>query len=182
MTAAWQYSLRVIPSWTAKDARARGLERKRYTRAIEMKRRIFGWIATLIGIVVALAVVEVTAIVWLYLEDGHYTSAEELFDRTQNTYVRDLTKGTKCRYIDTLFPHPYLAFVHHGNPPCGLPRLRPPGGGRRAAIRRADIHAFAEDSCGACRQHLGSRLRRQGNRRSIDSRPRRRNGQSEETS
>ncbi len=87
-----------------------------------MKRRIFGWIATLIGIVVALAVVEVTAIVWLYLEDGHYTSAEELFDRTQNTYVRDLTKGTKCRYIDTLFPHPYLAFVHHGNPPCGLPQ------------------------------------------------------------
>src|SRR5205823_4515934 len=25
-----------------------------------------------------------------------------------------------CRYVDTLFPHPYLAFVHHGNPPCRL--------------------------------------------------------------
>ena len=88
-----------------------------------MKKRIFGWIATLIGIVMALAVVEVTAIVWLYLEDGRYTSAEELFERTQNTYVRDLTKGTTCRYVDTLFPHPYLAFVHHGNPPCGLPNV-----------------------------------------------------------
>ena len=88
-----------------------------------MKQRIFGWISALIGIVVALALVEVTAIVWLYLEDGHYTSAEELFERTQNTYVRDLTKGTTCRYVDTLFPHPYLAFVHHGNPPCGLPNV-----------------------------------------------------------
>jgi hypothetical protein len=88
-----------------------------------MKKRIFGWITILIGIVMAIAVVEVTAIVWLYLEDGHYTSAEELFERTQNTYVRDLTKGTTCRYVDTLFPHPYLAFVHHGNPPCGLPNV-----------------------------------------------------------
>lgn len=85
-----------------------------------MKRRIFGWITAVVGLVLALAAVEVTAIVWLYLEDGHYTSAEELFQRTQNTYVRDLTKGKTCRYVDTLYPHPYLAFVHHGNPPCGL--------------------------------------------------------------
>src|SRR5437867_9904718 len=88
-----------------------------------MKKRIFGWFTTLIGIVMALAIVEVTAIVWLMLEDGGYTSAEQLFERTQNTYVRDLTKNTTCRYVDTLFPHPYLAFVHHGNPPCGLPNI-----------------------------------------------------------
>jgi hypothetical protein len=88
-----------------------------------MKKRIFGWITTFIGIVMALAIVEATAIVWLMIEDGHYTSAEELFERSQNTYVRDLTKGTACRYVDTLFPHPYLAFVHHGNPPCGLPNV-----------------------------------------------------------
>ncbi len=84
-----------------------------------MKQRIFGWISMLIGIVMALAAVEVAAIAWLYLEDGHYTPAAELFERTQNTYVRDLTKGTDCRYVDTLYPHPYLAFVHHDNPPCG---------------------------------------------------------------
>jgi len=33
--------------------------------------------------------------------------------------VRDATKGTACRYVDTLYPHPYVAFVHHANPPCG---------------------------------------------------------------
>ena len=86
-----------------------------------MKQRIFGWISVLFGIVLSLAVLEVTAIVWLYLEDGRYTSAEELFERTQNTYVRDATKGTACRYVDTLFPHPYVGFVHHANPPCGIP-------------------------------------------------------------
>ena len=58
-----------------------------------MKQRIFGWISAVIGIVLALAVVEVTAIAWLYLEDGRYTPAAELFERTQNTYVRDATKG-----------------------------------------------------------------------------------------
>ena len=42
-------------------------------------------------------------------------------ERTQNTYVRDSTKGSSCRYVDTLFPHPYVAFVHHANPPCGMP-------------------------------------------------------------
>ena len=86
-----------------------------------MKQRIFGWISSLIGIVLALALIEGAAIVWLFIEDGRYTSAEELFERTQNTYVRDMTRGSACRYVDTLFPHPYLAFVHHANPPCGLP-------------------------------------------------------------
>ncbi len=85
-----------------------------------MKRRLYGLLTALIGIVLALGAVELTAIVWLWLEDGHYTSAAELFERTQNTFVRDITKGTDCRYVDTLFPHPYVAFVHHGNPPCGI--------------------------------------------------------------
>ncbi len=84
-----------------------------------MKQRIFGWLSTLIGIVFALALVEVTAIAWLYVEEGKYTPAAELFERTQNTYVRDTTKGSSCRYVDTLYPHPYVAFVHHANPPCG---------------------------------------------------------------
>jgi hypothetical protein len=85
-----------------------------------MKQRIFGWISALVGIVLALALIEVAAIAWLYIEDGRYTPAAQLFERTQNTYVRDATKGTACRYVDTLYPHPYVAFVHHANPPCGM--------------------------------------------------------------
>jgi hypothetical protein len=85
-----------------------------------MRQRLFGWVSTLIGIVVALVAVEVIAIAWLMLEDGHYTPATALFDRLQNTYVRDVTRTSACRYVDTLFPHPYLAFVHHNNPPCGV--------------------------------------------------------------
>ena len=88
-----------------------------------MKQRIFGLISLLIGIVMALAVIELTAIAWLFLEEGRFVSAVDLFQRTQNTYVRDATKGTNCRYVDTLYPHPYLAFVHHGNPPCGMPNI-----------------------------------------------------------
>ena len=88
-----------------------------------MKRRLFGWIAALIGLLLSLGAVELMAIAWLMIEDGRYTPAAELFQRTQNTFVRDMTKGSACRYIDTLYPHPYLAFVHHANPPCGLRNL-----------------------------------------------------------
>ena len=85
-----------------------------------MKQRLFGWISLLVGLVLSVAAVELMAIVWMTIEDGRYSTAAELFERTQNTYVRDITKGA-CRYIDTLYPHPYIAFVHHGDPPCGLP-------------------------------------------------------------
>lgn len=88
-----------------------------------MKRRLFGWIAVLFGLVLSLGAVELMAITWMTLEDGRYTPAPDLFQRTQNTFVRDLTKGTNCRYVDTLFPDPYLAFIHHANPPCGLKNL-----------------------------------------------------------
>jgi hypothetical protein len=108
-----------------------------------MKQRIFGWITVLLGVVMALAAIEVTAIVWLYIEDGHYTPAAELYERTQNTYVRDLTKGA-CRYVDTLFPHPYVAFVHHGNPPCGLENVNNVGlfNDDFPTIKRADRYTI----------------------------------------
>lgn len=85
-----------------------------------MKQVLFRCFSVLIGVALALASAEVMAIAWLYVEDGRYTPAAELFERTQNTYVRDLTRGTGCRLVDTLYPHPYLAFVHHANPPCGF--------------------------------------------------------------
>jgi hypothetical protein len=109
-----------------------------------MKQRIFGWISVLVGIVFALGALEVTAIAWLYLEDGRYTPAHELFERTQNTYVRDATKGTSCRYVDTLFPHPYVAFVHHANPPCGMPWVNNVGlfGDNFPVVKRDDRYVI----------------------------------------
>ena len=88
-----------------------------------MKQRIFSLISVLIGVVLALAAVELTAIVWLWCEDGRYTAATELFERTQNTYVREINRNSGCRYGDTMYPHPYVGFVHHGNPPCGVPNI-----------------------------------------------------------
>lgn len=85
-----------------------------------MKRRLFGLIAALVGVVLSLAAVEAMAVVWTMLEnDGRYVPVEKLFERTQNAYIRDMTRGSSCRYIDSLYPHPYVAFVHHGNEPCG---------------------------------------------------------------
>jgi hypothetical protein len=85
-----------------------------------MKAFFFRVISVVVGIVLSLAAIEVMAIAWLYFEDGRYTPTAELFERTQNTYVREMTKGTGCRFIDTLFPHPYVAYVQHANPPCGI--------------------------------------------------------------
>src|SRR5262245_58770069 len=106
---------RCRPRRIACGRRSRG----RRTSGQKMKQRIFGWISTALGILFALALIEAAAIAWLYIEDGRYTPAAELFERTQNTYVREATLGTSCRYVDTLFPHPYVGFVHHANPPCG---------------------------------------------------------------
>jgi hypothetical protein len=109
-----------------------------------MKQRIFGWISALVGIVLALALIEVAAIAWLYIEDGRYTPAAQLFERTQNTYVRDATKGTACRYVDTLYPHPYVAFVHHANPPCGMANVNNVGlfGHDYPTVRNPDYYTL----------------------------------------
>jgi hypothetical protein len=109
-----------------------------------MKQRIFGWISALVGIVLALALIEVAAIAWLYIEDGRYTPAAQLFERTQNTYVRDATKGTACRYVDTLYPHPYVAFVHHANPPCGMSNVNNVGlfGHDYPTVRNPDYYTL----------------------------------------
>jgi hypothetical protein len=85
-----------------------------------VKKLVFGLVSLAVGIALSLAMVELMAIAWFFIDEGRYTPAAELFERTQNTFVRDMTKGTSCRYVDRMFPHPYVGFVHHGNPPCGM--------------------------------------------------------------
>jgi hypothetical protein len=87
-----------------------------------MRRTLVIGAATAVAIVLTLGTIEILAIAGLSLSDGRYISARERFDREVNRYIRDVTRvGRECQYIDSLFPHPYLAFVHHSNPPCGVP-------------------------------------------------------------
>ena len=80
-------------------------------------KRLFDALTRLIGVVIGLALIEGGATVWLMIEDGHFTSATELFERMQTTFVRD-TAHASCRYVDRVYPHPYVGFVHHGNGRC----------------------------------------------------------------
>ena len=82
-----------------------------------MTQRIFGGYR-LFRYRLARAAIEIADIAGVWRR--RYTPRPAL-ERTQNTYLRDATKGTTCRYVDTLYPHPYVGFVHHANPPCGQP-------------------------------------------------------------
>ena len=75
----------------------------------------------LIGLAVALIGLEILSTAWLTIRDGQYIAASKLFDGIRNSYIQDITRGGNCRYVDTMFPHPYLAFVHHHDDPCGVP-------------------------------------------------------------
>jgi hypothetical protein len=72
-------------------------------------------------IAVPLALIEIAAVAFFVVRDGGYSSAPELLAAERNQFVLDLEdSGRGCGYIDTMFPHPYLAFVHHDVPPCGI--------------------------------------------------------------
>ena len=86
-----------------------------------MKDLLFNLIALALGLCLAAVIGETLAIAYLTVRDGQYISARDRFLRLKNTYIADATKGaSSCRYVDTLFPHPYLGFVHHRNPPCWM--------------------------------------------------------------
>jgi hypothetical protein len=87
----------------------------------QRKRLAFRLIMWTIAVAVTLIGLEILSAAYIVLRERKYVAPKELFERTSNSFIRDLTEGRgTCRYVDTLFPHPYLAFVHHGNPPCGL--------------------------------------------------------------
>ena len=89
-----------------------------------MKRVIFRIAALVLAMIVVAIGVELLANVYLYVKDGRYISAKTRIAALGNTFTAGITsQGTGCRYVDTLYPHPYLAFVHHGNPPCGIPEI-----------------------------------------------------------
>jgi hypothetical protein len=86
-----------------------------------IKKTVFVLGTTLLALGLAAVVFEVLAIAILTVTDRHYVSARERFRHEEGAFVGDVTRAdTPCQYIDSLFPHPYLAFVHHANPPCGM--------------------------------------------------------------
>jgi hypothetical protein len=89
-----------------------------------MKRILFRVAATLMAAACTLVAVELLANMYLLARDRRYIPARVRLDAISNTFVDGLTRlNPGCRYIDTLYPHPYLGFVHHGNPPCGSPDI-----------------------------------------------------------
>jgi hypothetical protein len=48
-----------------------------------------------------------------FFRDDGYISVKEKLNSEKSRFIKTLDKGS---YIDGLFPHPYLAFVHQGNP------------------------------------------------------------------
>jgi hypothetical protein len=89
-----------------------------------MKRALYRLIALTVAVAAAAIAVELLANVYLLVRDRRYTSPRARLAALENTFITGITsRSTGCRYVDTLYPHPYLAFVHHGNPPCGIPDI-----------------------------------------------------------
>lgn len=79
------------------------------------------FISVAIATVISLATLKLLCIIFLFVKDHKYIGAWERFSRYTNAYIEHVTRsGAACRYVDTLFPHPYLDFVHHANPSCGI--------------------------------------------------------------
>ena len=82
-----------------------------------MKRRVF----FLILFALMLGMLEGLATLFYTLRGGEYQSVRARLDTQANAFMREAASSQEeCSYVDSLLPHPYLAFVHHNIPPCGI--------------------------------------------------------------
>jgi len=89
-----------------------------------VKRAVFRIVAVAAAAVIAAVAVELVAQAYLLVRDRRYIAPRVRLESLTNTFTASVTsRSTGCRYVDTLYPHPYLGFVHHGNPPCGSPEV-----------------------------------------------------------
>ncbi len=64
---------------------------------------------------------EAAAAMYYTLRDGGWTSAATRLSQQRNSFLGELAGSrAECRYVDGLFPHPYVGFVHHPFSPCNL--------------------------------------------------------------
>ena len=70
-------------------------------------------------IIILLLVLEIVSKTIVYFSHGHLKKPSDIVRGDNlNSYVQVLEKQTKCTYRDSLFPHPYLGWVHWNNPKC----------------------------------------------------------------
>ena len=93
-----------------------------------LKVAAFRLILVLLTFTLGLGTVEVMAVAYLTIRDGEFIPASIRYQNSSNVFIEQITRtGSSCRYVDTLFPHPYLGFVHHANPPCGMTSINSSG-------------------------------------------------------
>ena len=86
--------------------------------AQSMRVKLSAIVISTIFTVLLLELVSFSVLAWQY---KNFASPRERFRRdNSNTFLTWLDAPATCGYVDTLYPHPYLGFVHHANPPCGL--------------------------------------------------------------
>jgi hypothetical protein len=80
-----------------------------------------------IGLLFAILLSELFFIGYYYLQDSRYLSVPEKLQQEANVHLFQLGDTTECSYTETLAPHPYLAYIHHSNPPCSWKRVNKSG-------------------------------------------------------
>src|SRR5215471_7273802 len=90
-----------------------------------LKNFVFGTLTIVLSVAFTLLLAEASAIAYLTMRDGKYVSAHQRFENADHPWFQGTierpTDTYYCKHVDTLFPHPYLGWVYHGNPPCGYP-------------------------------------------------------------
>lgn len=79
--------------------------------------RIIGWILI---VVLIIGFAEFLAFLFYVAKDGRWLSARARLLEEPNKFIAEVINPSKCAYIDSLYPHPYLAFVHKRHGPCSL--------------------------------------------------------------
>ncbi len=93
-----------------------------------MKKSAFYFVAAIITVTVLSVSLEVVFGAYYLVRNGGYISVNEMLDNEQNSYIQEMLDGnTECKYLDALFPHPYLGFVYHGKKPCGTANVNRSG-------------------------------------------------------
>jgi hypothetical protein len=75
-------------------------------------------IATLFFLIMPALLAEGVFASYYFIRDGKWLSPRDRFAQQANTFIAQLTTSNSCRYVDSLYPHPYLAHVHKRNPLC----------------------------------------------------------------